>query len=76
VYAIIAAVQLVRDRDGTHATLTAVLLDVTVEIPFRAEKQFAAFILIARAGATIVHAYTLIFRAVFYEHLNSRPYTG
>ncbi len=75
-YAIIAAVQLVLYRDGAHAALTAILLDVTMEVAFRAEKQLATFILIAGAGAAILHAYTLIFRAVFYEHLFSRPYTG
>jgi hypothetical protein len=38
VYAIISAVQLMSDRNRAHATLTAILLDVTMEVPLRAEK--------------------------------------
>jgi len=64
------------DRDRAHAALTAILLDVAMEIAFRAKKQPAAFILIAWAGAAILHTDTFIFWAVFYEHLFSRPYTG
>lgn len=74
-YAVIAAVQLVFYRDGAHATFTAVLLDMAMKIAFRAKKQLATLILIAGTGAAILHTYTLIFRAVFYEHLFSRPYT-
>jgi hypothetical protein len=76
VYTIIAAVQLMLYRYRAHAALAAVLLDLPAEIAFRAKKQLAAFVLIAGTGTAILHAYAFIFRAIFYEHLFSRPYTG
>lgn len=73
---IIAAVQLVLNRDRTHAAFTTFSLNVTLNIAPGAEKQLTATVYIAGAGAAKSHAYVFIIWAVFNEHLNTRPFTA
>jgi hypothetical protein len=73
--AIVAPVEPVFNGHGAHAALAPVTLYLAREVAFRAKEQLPTVFLIAGARPAILLTNALIFRAIFNEHLFTRPYT-